>query len=220
VAVERESELLSIVVIGEFNPTIFQPAWFGTQELIRQGEADAATVEIVHRDVSIFTTEWLRVQVTRDRLHVQTERESDFDALRDLVVGTLSLLRHTPTRVVGVNHDATIRFQDRDQYDNLGWRLSPRELWDEVLQRPGVALLQEQGERPDKYAGYIRVKVEPILDNSMRSVVGVNDHFILSRNPSAASTDTTIQLLMDEWKPIASRAAQIIDHVFVLAERP
>jgi hypothetical protein len=217
VAVDRENEVLSIVVLGEFNPAIFQPAWFGSQELIRQGEANTATIEIVHRDVSIFTTEWLRVQVTRDRLHMQTERDSDFDALRDVVVGTLTLLRHSPTKVVGVNHDLTVRFRDRKQFDELGWLLSPMRLWVEVLERPGVAQLQEQGERTDQYEGYVRARIEPMGDGSLRAIVGANDHFVLSDESSAASTEQIAALLVEEWKPIASRAARIIDHVIELA---
>jgi len=217
VAADRDSELLSIVVLGEFNPAIFQPAWFANEGLLRPGEADAAEVEIIHRDVAIFTAEWVRVQVTHDRMHIRTERESDFDALRDLVVGTLSLLRHTPTYVVGVNHDATLRFRDRDHFDDFGWRLSPPEIWDGALERPGVAQLQEQGLRPDDFDGYVRVGVEPILDNSYRAVVGVNDHYLLSPRPAADSTGRINDLLVAEWKAIASRSVQIITHMAGLA---
>jgi hypothetical protein len=215
-AADRENDLLSIVVIGAFNPTIFHPSWFATHELIRQGEAEAATVEIVHREASVFTTEWLRLQVTRDRLHLQTERQSDFDALRDLAVGTLTLLSHTPTRVVGVNHDTTLRFGTREEFDDLGWLLSPKDLWDPVLERPGLAHLQEQGLRPDEYQGYLRIKVEPVLDGTNRAVVGINDHVVLSEDDSTASTEQIRRLLMDEWKSMAVRAEQMLEHVIGL----
>jgi hypothetical protein len=213
VAAVRESELLSIVVLGQFNPATFQPAWFANEGLLRPGEAEASEVEIIHRDVSIFTAGWVRVQVTHDRMHVQTERESDREALRDLATGTLSLLRHTPTNVVGVNHDATLRFRDRRHFDTFGWRLSPRELWEGALEQPGVAQLQEQGVRTDEFEGYVRVKVEPILDNSYRAVVGVNDHYVLSPRPETATTGRVADLLVTDWKQIASRAVKIINHM-------
>jgi hypothetical protein len=217
-AIDREGSLLSIVVVGDFNPAIFQPAWFAAEELLRSGEAETASVEIVHSDVAIFRTDWLRVQVTRDRLHVQTERESDFGALRDLVVGTLTLLRHSPTRICGINHDVTLQFRDRDQFDELGWRLVPPDNWSEVLERPGMALLQEQGMRTDGREGYIRVKVEPILDESLRAVVGVNDHVIVGATNEPRSTALIAGFLLEEWAEVTSRAARILDHVEHLAK--
>ena len=44
----------SIVLIGNFNPKIFQPAWFGSEGLIQKKEAEQSTIEIIHPDVVIF----------------------------------------------------------------------------------------------------------------------------------------------------------------------
>lgn len=218
-AIERESSLLSIVVVGDFNPAIFQPAWFAAEELLRPGEAEAATIEIVHPDVSIFTAEWVRVQVTRDRLHLQTERESHLVALRDLMVGALALLRHSPTRICGINHDVTLRFPNREGFDRFGWRLVPPSAWDAVLKRPGMATLQEQGGRDDGREGWIRVKVEPVLDDSLRTVVGVNDHVIVTERNESRATLAIADFLVDDWTAIASRAEHILGHVEQLARQ-
>jgi hypothetical protein len=46
-----EIQGISIVLLVDFNPKIFQPAWFAAQNLIRQQEADEATIHIkVHPD--------------------------------------------------------------------------------------------------------------------------------------------------------------------------
>ncbi len=45
---------VNIVVLGKFNPSIFHPAWFAAQNLIRTKEADAANIQIVHPEASFF----------------------------------------------------------------------------------------------------------------------------------------------------------------------
>jgi hypothetical protein len=34
---------------------IFQPAWFGAQEIVRQAEVDEAKIEVIHPGMVIFT---------------------------------------------------------------------------------------------------------------------------------------------------------------------
>ena len=117
---------VSIVVIGAFNPSIFQPSWFAQERLIRPAEAEAAEIAIIHPEVTDFQTEWFRLKVTHDRPMVHTLRESHFEALRDLISGALDLLRHTPTGVVGVNHDMVLQCPSREAFDQFGWTLAPR----------------------------------------------------------------------------------------------
>ena len=44
---------INIVMLGSFNPKIFQPAWFAANELIRNLEAEEADTQIIHNDISI-----------------------------------------------------------------------------------------------------------------------------------------------------------------------
>jgi len=73
---------INIVILGSFNPKIFQPAWFAANELIRKLEAEEADTEIIHNDISIFRIgDWLRLEVTRDRFNASTEQEAYFEVL-------------------------------------------------------------------------------------------------------------------------------------------
>ena len=58
---------LTIVLIGDFNPTIFQPAWFAAQGFITDEEARTAAIGIIHPDVTAFELSWLKLQVDRER---------------------------------------------------------------------------------------------------------------------------------------------------------
>ncbi len=212
-AVRQIEQKVVIVVLGAFNPAIFQPSWFAQEGLVRPEEAEAAQLEIVHPEITIFQLDWVRFEATRDRLAVHSLRESHYEASRDLVVGVLDLLRHTPTRVVGINHDYVLECGSRDAFDNLGWALVPAEPWASVLERPGVARLDEQGERTDGHNGYVRVKVEPIMDGGTRVLVEVNDHYAISDKNSPSTSETIRDLLEAEWPAISKRAADILDHV-------
>ena len=68
-----------IVLIGNFNPAIFHPSWFAAHNLLRAEEADTATINIVHPDVASFKTEWLGVNIVKDRFQVGTVQESYFE---------------------------------------------------------------------------------------------------------------------------------------------
>ncbi len=95
----------TIVLLGNFNPKIFQPIWFSTEELLQKQEAEKANIEIIHPDVTIFSLDWLRVTVTPERFSAETTQESYYEAVRDLIIGTFSLLRHTPITKMGINID-------------------------------------------------------------------------------------------------------------------
>ena len=59
---------LSIVLIGDFNPKIFQPAWFGMEGLIARKDVEDAEIQIVHPDIVKFNLKWLFFNVTRERI--------------------------------------------------------------------------------------------------------------------------------------------------------
>src|SRR5262245_56923584 len=96
---------LSIVLAGSFNPTIFQPAWFGHHQILRESEAEQATIKMLNPQLAHFQTEWLEVQVLRERF-VAMSRSGGYEGpLRDVVVSIFSRLEHTPVRALGMNRE-------------------------------------------------------------------------------------------------------------------
>ena len=53
--IEPESELLSIVVLGDFNPAIFHPLWFSVNGLVADAEAKDADVGFIHKQFASFS---------------------------------------------------------------------------------------------------------------------------------------------------------------------
>jgi len=95
---KRNAEVLKldIVLLGDFNPKIFSPAWFSAYDIIGEIESEEANLEVIHKDVTIFSLDWFRLQVTQDRFSVFTEQEAYFEKLIDLVFNTFTNLIHTP----------------------------------------------------------------------------------------------------------------------------
>ena len=86
---------LNIVLIGDFNPHIFQPDWFILQGLLGKKEGESAKVEVIHSDLTVFNLDWLRFEVTRTRVVAMTKDERYHEIMRDLIIGTFSILLHT-----------------------------------------------------------------------------------------------------------------------------
>ncbi len=108
-----ELQGVSIVALGSFNPAIFQPAWFSSNNLIRAEEAREANIQIIQGDVAIFSTEWFSIQVTHERFSLDTRDPSKWLPMRDLVIGTFTILSHTPVRAVGTTAISTIAWPRR-----------------------------------------------------------------------------------------------------------
>ena len=220
-ASQLEKQSVSVVLRGNFNPAIFQPSWFALQNLIRLSEAEAARVEIIHPDATVFTAEWLVVNVTGDRFHASTTQEAYYETLRDLVMGVFDLLRHTPLRVMGLNRDFHYRTSSKEAWHSLGHRLAPIGDWESVLRKLGMLNVTMQGERPDNLDGYIQVKVEPSKLVEHGVYVAVNDHYNLrAGDPATDGTPKLLRILGDgeHWKASMDQSLGIAQTIAGLGE--
>ncbi len=97
------------MVLGRFNPAIFQPEWFRKHELLPGDEIDAATRPdesrglIVTQEVAQIPFRSIRLQVTRDQWGLSTDRPDWSRDLAGIAGSVFALLAETPIRVVGLN---------------------------------------------------------------------------------------------------------------------
>ena len=127
--IDLELSGVDIVVLGDFNPTIFSPRWFSSNGLIRESVADSAQVQVIHPEISDFTADWLRLQVARDRFLMGTT-QAPYVRLRDLVLQIFSeCLPHTPLRAFGINFGVHFLVDSRATRDRIGTALAPLGPW-------------------------------------------------------------------------------------------
>jgi len=111
----------SIILLGSFNPSIFQPMWFAAHNLISKQEGESAGTRVVHAQVSSFSVgDWLELQVTEERFAASTLQEPSFEPLCDLVLGTFQLLRHTPIQKMGLNREFHFRMSSEKEWNKVG----------------------------------------------------------------------------------------------------
>lgn len=202
---------MSIVLLGDFNPKIFQPAWFAQENLIRAPEAEAADIKIINPEIVIFELEWLSVQVTRDRCLFGTTQEAYYEVVRDLCVGTFKLLRHTPMQKLGINRSYHFKKDSLEQWHAFGHKVAPKELWNNILKSPGLTSLTIEGMREDGFKGYIRVKVEPSKRVHPGIYIQVNDHY--ETEDSAIGCEEIINILESSWANSIEKSELIINNI-------
>jgi hypothetical protein len=211
---EVKVEGASIVFVGAFNPSIFQPAWFAAEGLIAKEEAEEADLSIVHPEVVVFSAEWFSLEVTRERWHASSVQPPFFDALRDLAVGAFTILHYTPVRMVGLNRDWHFQAESEEDWHAIGHRLAPMLPWEGILTNPGMRSLTMEGVRPDAHRGFVRVKVEPSLTVKHGIYVSVNDHYDVEDTDSAVNAaDLAVQTVAESWTDSLGRSAKIVEQL-------
>lgn len=206
--------LKSVVLVGKFNPSIFQPAWFSHQKLIGENDSLDAEVNIIHADVVNFRLNWCNLEVTRERMVIHTTKENAFEQIRDLAIGTFRLLPHTPMNMLGINTEMHLSMKSADEWHSFGHQLAPKkQFWDGILKNPGTAAVSIQGERPDSYIGKIAVDVQPSAKSQYGVSFRVNDHYEIKEKENFVGCEEIINILESEWETSQLRATEIIEHV-------
>ena len=228
--IEPEISSVAIVFVGDFNPAIFTPAWFALHGLLPEGVAESAEVQVTHRQVTAFNTEWLNLQVTVKRFTVETG-VAPYVRVCDLAVRVFKeYLYHTPLNAFGINRGVHFRVRTLAIRDQMGRTLAPIEpwgAWAEGLGRDGehggmtsltMSQVNPEGRPP---GGGINVTVEPsnrIGEGRTGVYVSVNDHYEgESANPK--NNEVLIELLEDNFQASLDHSEGIIDHVMSLADR-
>jgi hypothetical protein len=212
-----EFEDYGIVLRGSFNPGIFQPDWFRHQGLVSEGQAGAADISLINRQLAVFRLDTIIVQVTPDLFSVGSDGEPVDDLLRDLVVGTFRILRHTPLTMVGVNRSVHLQTASEAKWHEIGHKLAPKEFWTPITKRPGTQSLTVRSERTDSRAGYLDITVQPSGRVRYGLFIGINDHVQL-RDPSVLpkGANEIMDALEENWDSARQRARSILEHIGTL----
>lgn len=189
-----EIQEATIVLVGDFNPKIFQPAWFASHDLLREQEAEAADINIIHHEIVQFSLEWLNLTVTGDRFVAASSTDSHYEIMRDLVLGCLKLLSHTPIEKLGINRQMHYRVSSAEQMNQLGYWLVPKEPWLGVFEKPAMSSLTVQNPRKDPL-GYAQLQIAPSARVFPGVYLAANSHYEVS-----GGAEAVIRIIEDEWE--------------------
>jgi hypothetical protein len=207
----------SLVLVGSFNASIFQPEWFARQGLLSQSEVDTAKITIVHPEICQFETETLTIQVTKERFIASSKQDASPAPLRDLVLGTFFILEHTPITAMGINRLMHFRMESDEKWHQLGDKLAPKEGWKDVLEgRPGMRSLLITAERLQPVKSTVNAKVEPSTRIHPGAYFEINEHFPGAEVDSAKSL---LDVLREHWEGAQIYGSTIANHILDWADK-
>ena len=221
----------SLVLLGNFNPSIFTPAWFGWHDLLPEKTVDLAELQIAQPQITAFNADWLELNTVPERFSLSTT-QPPFVRLRDLGIRIFQeRLPHTPLHSMGINRQVHFLVSDLKERDRLGRLLAPIDPWGDwgsQLQPDGthggmtsltMTQVNIEGRPP---GGGINVTVQPsnrVDQDSVGVYVEVNDHYTLEERNSKGATNELINMLEQEFEASLHRGEEIIDHLMSLVEQ-
>ncbi len=226
--IEPEISGVSIVLLGQFNPAIFTPAWFAMHAILPKSVEANAKLQIAHPQVTVFASDWLQLEVATDRFRVET-LQAPYIRLRDLVVRVFKEhLHHTPVNAFGINRDVHFQVSSVAARDRIGRTLAPVEPWGDWKhslgsggQHGGMTSLTMSQVDPEgrPKGGRLNVTVEPsnrIGHGRAGVYVRVNDHYSIDDSGPGA-LERLMELFEADFEASLKRSDILIDHIMSMA---
>ena len=227
--IQPEISGCSIVLVGQFNPAIFHPAWFKDKNIEPNIQESETKLQVVHNDVSNFSIDTRRYFIQRDKFQLETS-SAPWVLIADITRQIFGeYLVHTPIRAFGVNRDVHFRLNSFEARTRLGRRLAPIDVWGDFgKEMEGVSselvggvrsLTMIRKSREASVRIDTNVQIEPSVKIDARKGVfmNVNFHHDLENLPNAFGSETAIQVLTERFEKEMAEAETIIDKLMVEA---
>lgn len=208
----------SLVINGSFNPRIFQPLWFASEDLIGKNEAEDADVKIIHPDISDFEIgKGISIRVTREQFIASTSQDGFFEILKDLVIGTFSILSHTPTTALGINQEMHIELSKTTSWKSYNSKVVNAKYWSEAFGEAIMDSITYSRERKDNKAGYQRIALQPSIKVFNGLLFSFNDHFELEAK-NINNAIRVIEIIEDSWQASIATGQELIENLLEKTE--
>jgi hypothetical protein len=206
-----EKQGMSVVMIGAFNPTIFQPRWLGSLKLIREDEAENATIELIQSQVSDFKTDWFRMQVLDKRFLIQSLDATHPESIRDLAIGIFSLLPHTPVNRMFISRWFHYEMESENAWHDVGNKLAPKDYWLPFVKNPGLRSIMMEGKRAGIEDGTLFVRIEPSSVVIPGIFIEVTEQYIVSADGEPGNAQWVRERLTKHWEEMMEYAVVVAD---------
>ena len=205
------------MLLGAFNPAIFQPEWFARQNLLRDTEAKAADIKMIAPQLCHFETENFIVQVTQERFVTVSKPNVNSALVRDLVHGAFLILEHTPATKMGLNYQMHFAMGSEEAWHLIGDRLAPKEGWRGVLEdRPGLATMTIRAPLVEPPDALYHVRVEPSTQVKHGVFFETNEEY---PGPEGEKLKGLMEILARRWEEARIYASRVTNHILTWAEK-
>jgi hypothetical protein len=230
--IDPEISGASIVLVGDFNPAIFHPAWLFANGVEDKVPEELVKVDVCHKDISRFVVSNTGYLVDADRFQIQTAVAPWVSILDKVQSLFADLLSHTPVRSIGINRDIHFQLKDNAARTKLGRILAPIEPW-------GFLASEMESKKPELVGGLLsltmrsvdiapefattkNIRVEPSSQIKGNNSVYLQANFHFDNFAAADSKDfalgarPAIDLLASQFQNRVNEAEVIFDQVMGL----
>lgn len=200
---------INVVVLGRFNPTIFQPEWFRRHALLPEAEIAAAMEErrvLVSGEATVVQFDSLSLIVQGERWQLATAQPDWFGDLGAIARSIFDKLPHTPIEVVGLNYTGDFEVAPSRTVEKLMARWVPLEELGTVMgSEPQVA-----GTVRASWEGYTAsVTLEPSRKLKNKGLF-INQNY---ERRELRSADDLIEILDGDWQKFRERAESVVQTI-------
>lgn len=194
---EAKRKRISIVLVGEFNPAMFQPEWFARNDIISVEEASIAKDSdgaplVVTPQITMFKTSMLDVRIEQKRFVVSSQKEP-WDLVKDFVGKTFEKLSGMSIKAYGYNYDAHYYVGGAENLNSIGNCLAPKQYWGALFEDDvncsesgnGLSSMKMLKTKADGN-GRVTVMVEPSVHEKNGLFMTCNDHNDVLQDESLA----------------------------------
>ena len=219
---EIERNNWSIVLIGNFNPAIFHPAWFAMNNVISREVADSSDTEVVHSEASVMSLGALRLNIQRMRFGIETEQAPEIALLDFVSVVFGDLLPHSEIHQFGINRTVFFRASSSESRTRLGRIFAPTAPWGSF----GARIEQSSGSttggmttvamrelfNETHWNGHCEAKLMPAyeLDVNTGIQIAINNHFEMKDQKKGGGTKAALSIIESEFEARMTRSEEVI----------
>ena len=208
-AFKLETSYASIVLLGKFVPLIIGPIWLFKNQLVDINQLAEVHINVIAPDVGLFDIDRIRFDINKERILVQSINDGIDEEIRDIVLGSLSLIENYTINAVGINKEYHFSATTLEEYHEFGHRLAPKDDWKKFLKNPGLAHMDIIDAR-DEPKGANRVIVRESEKYERGVYIQVNSHFVNDDK----TIDVAIELIKNNWAKCIE-LAETISHGLV-----
>ena len=220
-----ESRSWSIVMLGSFNPVIFQPAWLAAQGLVSREQADASSEVLVHEQVTSFQIGDFELKCEHGRFQIQTSNTPQI-ALLDFCTKLFGeVLPHTKIESFGINTHLEVLAENIVERTAIGRKLAPTDAWGRFGKEIEALSDDEPGgmsflamRKPiitDGWHGYVEARLAPTVGASKKTGIAatINAHHVLNDYADGEGADRAARLLNDQYEHCLREADSYLSEV-------
>lgn len=179
-----QAETRSVVINGEFMPSLYQPYWLASKNIIGENDAKSASINIIGRDFCQFNIgDWLDFTCTFNKMQLLTRKAPYFPILHDVAEQIFQLGTDIQIISIGLNFIYSLGLGSEENYYKIGKNIGNLSNWEDVLEKVRLNMVSLRSQS-DANNSVLNLTIQPTPEEMKISYgvdINVNNHFPLQK---------------------------------------